>query len=89
MPNAAPAAQETLRSRFRREGRSAAHLRHPNVVTVFDYGTDDDFGLDYLVMELLEGEDVAERVHREGALPVSLELRILGEAAGGNTAGQG
>lgn len=78
-----------LRSRFRREARSAARLRHPNVVAVFDYGTDDDLGLDYLVMELLEGEDVAERVQREGALPVSLELRILGEAAGGITAGQG
>lgn len=81
VPNAAPEAQETLRSRFRREAQSAARLRHPNVVTVFDYGTDDDLGLDYLVMELLEGEDVAARVQREGALAVSLGLRILGEAA--------
>jgi len=36
-------------------------------------------------MELLEGEDVAARVQREGALLVSLGLRILGEAAGGIT----
>ena len=87
VPNAAPEAQETLRSRFRREARSAARLRHPNVVTVFDYVTDDDLGLDYLVMELLQGEDMAARVQREGTLPVSLGLRILGEAAQGIAAG--
>lgn len=87
VPNAAPEAQETLRGRFRREARSAARLRHPNVVTVFDYGTDDDLGLDCLVMELLEGEDVAARVQREGPLPAPLGLRILGEAARGIAAG--
>jgi hypothetical protein len=57
VPNAAPEAQETLRGHFRRETRSAVRLRRPNVATVFDYGTDDTLGLDYLMMELLVGRE--------------------------------
>ncbi len=55
VPNAAPEAQETLRGHFRREARFAVRLRRANVATVFDYGTDDTLGLDYLVKELLVG----------------------------------
>ncbi len=89
VPNAAPEAQETLRGHFRREARSVARLRQPNIVTVFDYGTDDDLGLDYLVMELLEGEDVAARVQREGALLVSLGYASSARPLAGSPAGHG
>src|SRR5260370_5794359 len=51
-----------------REGRAAAAIRHPHVVTVLDVGTES--GFPFLVMELLEGEDLAKRLAREGPLSV-------------------
>jgi serine/threonine-protein kinase len=50
--------------RILREGRAAAAVRHPNVVSVLDVGTSEE-GVPYLVMELLEGEDLAKRIERE------------------------
>jgi serine/threonine protein kinase len=80
--------QEVLRQRFHREARAAAALRHPNVVTVHDFGTDEELGLDFLVMELLPGEDVAGRLARAGgALSVPEALEIVREAAMGLAAG--
>jgi hypothetical protein len=79
---------EVLRKRFQREARAAAALRHPNVVTVHDFGTDPELGLDFLVMEYLPGEDVADRIARAGGpLPVSEALEIWREAAMGVAAG--
>jgi serine/threonine protein kinase len=52
--------------RLRREARSAAGLSHPNVVAVFDSGSDG--GIHYIVMEWIEGESVAELIRREGPL---------------------
>src|SRR3954471_11652389 len=59
--------------RFRREARAASRLRHPNILTVYDFGTQD--GITYMVTELLPGGSLAERVAR----PVSLDqaLRVL------------
>ncbi len=56
-----------VKARFIREGKLAARLRHPNIVDVTDVGEID--GLPCLVMELLEGEPLDEKVLREGALP--------------------
>ena len=53
--------------RFRREARAAAGLSHPNIVAVFDTGSDG--GTDYIVTELVEGETLAERIRRAGSLP--------------------
>ena len=51
--------------RFRREARAVAGLSHPNIASVFDYGAED--GRDFIVMELIEGRDLAELL-RSGPL---------------------
>ena len=83
-----PEVRERLRARFRHEAASAARLpHHPNVVPVYDYGTDDELGLDYIVMELLRGEDLATRLQRAGPPPMGEALRILQHAARGVAVG--
>lgn len=83
-----PGVRERLRARFRHEAASAAGLpHHPNVVPVYDYGTDDELGLDYIVMELLRGEDLATRLQRGGVPPMAEALRILQHAARGVAVG--
>jgi hypothetical protein len=85
-PDAAEA--ERLRLRFHREARAAARLRHPNVVTVHDFGTDPAMGIDFLVMELLAGEDLCARMRRAAApLPVDEAVEILREGGMGLAAG--
>ncbi len=76
-----------LRGRFEREAHAAARLRHRHVVTVFDSGVDEATGLDFIVMELLEGESLHERIHREGRIAPAVALRLLGEAGRGLGAG--
>ncbi|HEX6910906.1 MAG TPA: serine/threonine-protein kinase [Longimicrobium sp.] len=76
-----------LQGRFLREARAAAALHHPNVVSVYDFGTDADVGLDFLVMELLQGEDLAVRLARTGPPPAHVSLSILRQAARGLAAG--
>ena len=49
---------ETARERFLREATAAANLNHPNIVTVYDYG--EEGGMAYMVMELLQGQDLRE-----------------------------
>ena len=73
-------ADPQFQQRFEREARTISQLQHPNVCTLHDVGSHE--GLDYLVMELLEGETLEERLHR-GALPVSEALRIGAEIAEG------
>ncbi|MFL5385631.1 MAG: protein kinase domain-containing protein [Longimicrobiaceae bacterium] len=83
-----PEARERVRARFIREARAAARLpHHPNVVPVYDYGTDEETGLDYIVMELLRGEDLATRLQRAGPPSMDTALRILEQAARGVNVG--
>ena len=60
--------------RFRREALAATVLRHPNIVGCLETGTDD--GQPFLVMELIEGEDLAARLRRVGRLAPSEAARI-------------
>ena len=61
-------------SRFRQEAQNAASLNHPNVVSVYDYGEDPSGP--YIVMELVDGEDLATILRRSGALPPRQSARI-------------
>ena len=60
-----PEQREVLRQRLHREARAAASLpHHPHLVTVHDVGTDPELGLDFLVMELLQGENLSQALQR-------------------------
>ncbi|HEX2208243.1 MAG TPA: protein kinase [Longimicrobium sp.] len=82
-----PVQIERLRHRFQREAEVAARLPlHPNLVPVLDYGATER--LDYLVMELLRGESLRERLAREDdPIPLRTALRVLRDAALGVAAG--
>ena len=60
--------------RFEREARLASRLNHPNTITVHDYGQHGNYL--FLVMELLEGEDLADILAREESLPLDRIARI-------------
>src|SRR5258705_5965119 len=62
------------RARFLREARAVSALSHPNIATVFNYGETDE-GQPYIVMELIEGEPLNEKL-REGSLPLPEAVRI-------------
>ena len=64
--------------RFIREARAASGLNHPNICTIFDIGDQD--GAPYLVMELLEGETLKDRIG-VSAMPVDGILRYAAEVA--------
>ncbi|HLL83336.1 MAG TPA: protein kinase, partial [Longimicrobium sp.] len=88
IPAPTPELREHLRARFEHEARAAAALpHHPNVVPVYDFGTDPETGIDFIVMELLRGENVAAYLAREGRPPLPLALRILRDAAEGIAVG--
>jgi serine/threonine-protein kinase len=63
-----------LAGRFRREALASTVLRHPNIVACLDTGTDGD--QPYLVMDLVEGEDLAARLRRGGRLEPWQAARI-------------
>ena len=68
------ASDPQLRDRFEREARALSALNHPHICTLFDVGHQD--GVDFLVLEHLEGETVAERLTRSGGLNPNEALKI-------------
>src|SRR5499427_9759223 len=66
------------RQRFEREARAISSLNHPNICTLYDIGHQD--GIDYLVMEFLEGETLADRLVK-APLPLDQTLRYAIEIA--------
>ena len=67
------------RLRFEREARAAGQIRSPHVVQILDHGIDGD--RPYIAMELLEGEDLGQRLRREKRISVPACARILTQAA--------
>ncbi len=66
--------QDRIR-RFMREARAAGSLAHPNIVTIYE--TEEENGRYFIVMEYLEGENLRQRLDREGALPVEEACHII------------
>jgi len=66
---------EQMSKRFLREAQSAALLRSPHVVQVLDFGVEE--GTAFIVMELLQGESLAERIKRVKRLPAEDVIRFL------------
>lgn len=67
------------KQRFEREARAISSLNHPNICTLYDVGQEN--GIDYLVMEFLEGQTLSERLIK-GPLPLEQMLT----RGGGRTA---
>ncbi len=68
-------AKPTARARFLNEAKLAARVRHPNIVEILDAGEEGEAA--YLVMELLQGEDLARRFDRWGAMSVAQAADLL------------
>lgn len=65
--------------RFRREAQSAASLSHPNVVSIYDVGQEDD--VHYIVMEYVEGKNLNEIIKERAPLQVDEAVRIASQIA--------
>jgi eukaryotic-like serine/threonine-protein kinase len=72
-------------SRFRREGRTAARLSHPNIVQVYDAGEDEFDGheVSYIVVEYVSGGDLKDLIDRNGPVPGAMLSRIGAAVADG------
>ena len=73
------ASNPDFKIRFQREARAISALQHPHICVLHDVGSQDD--VEYLVMEFLEGETLADRL-RKGALPLDQLVKIGVEVAG-------
>ena len=71
-----PAAREEFMERFQREARAVARLSHPNIVSVYDIGSDEDTG-PYIVMEYVPGPSLATILRQTPVLPLSQALDFL------------
>ena len=67
-----------LKERFEREARAVSSLNHPHICTLYDIGSEN--GVDFMVMEHIEGETLADRL-KKGALPLDQALRHATEIA--------
>ena len=72
------AADPDLKQRFEREAKTISSLNHPHICTLYDIGSQD--GIDFLVMEYLDGETLAQRLE-QGALPLDQALKVAIEIA--------
>jgi serine/threonine-protein kinase len=80
--NPSLAAAPQFFERFRREAEIASRLRHPNIITIFDFGRAPD-GTCYFVMELLQGESLKEVVKRTGPMTLRRAVSLVEQACQG------
>jgi hypothetical protein len=73
--------EDSVFERFAREAQSAASLTHPNIVTIHDFGQ--DAGRPYIVMELVDGESMAQMIQRRASLSLSRRVRLAAELCEG------
>lgn len=79
--HATRAGERAARMRFLREGRAAAAVEHPHVMTIYQVGEEND--LPFIVMQRLDGHTLSEYRERAGRVPVAEVLRIGRESAEG------
>src|SRR5215467_3789900 len=70
-----PSVDPELRERFYREARACALLQHPNIVTVFDLGEAENMA--YIVMELLQGDDMRRLIEEKRPIPIDAKLELM------------
>lgn len=80
------AGNEVARQRFCREARAAAAVTHENLVAVYQVDEDEPSGLPYLVMQLISGESLEQRLKRVGKMPATDVARLGMQAAAGLSA---
>ncbi len=78
--NAALAAAPTFFERFKREAEVASRLKHPNIVTIFDFGRTPD-GTCYIAMELLEGDSLRQQVRKKGPMSLRRAAAVVEQIA--------
>jgi serine/threonine protein kinase len=71
------ASNQEFTRRFRREAITAANLRHPNIVVIYDVGSHEDY--QYIVMEYLEGLTLQQEIQQTGVLPLARVMSIVGQ----------
>jgi serine/threonine protein kinase len=80
-PGATDAVRQDRIARFQREARAAGSLTHPNIVTIFE--TEEENGRYFIVMEYLEGDNLRQKMDREGPLPPEEAVRIATQVLDG------
>jgi len=70
---------DEVKERFFREAESAGRLNHPNIVTIYDAGDEQD--LAYIAMELLKGDDLTPYIKRDNLLPVPEVAHVIAQTA--------
>lgn len=79
--------REAFMRHFRREAQSAARIANPHIVQVYDFGQ--WHGLDFLVMEYVDGCNLRHVLHERGRFTVDQTLHVIGETLNGLTAAHG
>ncbi|HEX4459820.1 MAG TPA: serine/threonine-protein kinase, partial [Polyangia bacterium] len=70
----------SIKRRFMNEARATSHIVHPGIVRIWDFGAHTD-GTTYILMELLEGETLRERIAKRGPFPLDRALALVRQLA--------